>query len=279
MSFDEILTAKRDGWRERTDMAPFVLRGSLWKNPPGSAFKQILRVTACALVFVWAQGPALAQHVGGHPAGGARPGGAGGGRMGVPPRAPIGRSPVVSGPRFVGRGARGFGFRQGPIRVFRQRVFFGRPFFRFGLGLGFNSLWWPNCGPSLGWAWGWGFDCYPTTFYGYSFENSLIFQPYETYVYVPAERDLVRLYLKDGAVYGVTDYWIVDGRLHFRMVEDDPTRPSEHVVPYDQLDVQKTTYVNSRRGFRMVARDEPWQQYLKDHPDTTPPDLVPPQNN
>jgi hypothetical protein len=29
----------------------------------------------------------------------------------------------------------------------------------------------------------------------------------------------------------------------------------------------------------MVLRDEPWQQYLKDHPDLTPPDLRPPQKN
>jgi len=34
-----------------------------------------------------------------------------------------------------------------------------------------------------------------------------------------------------------------------------------------------------RRGFRMVLRDEPWQQYLKDHPELTPPDLLPPQKN
>jgi len=34
-----------------------------------------------------------------------------------------------------------------------------------------------------------------------------------------------------------------------------------------------------RRGFRLVFRDEPWQQYLKDHPDLTPPDLAPPQKN
>jgi hypothetical protein len=34
-----------------------------------------------------------------------------------------------------------------------------------------------------------------------------------------------------------------------------------------------------RRGFRMAFRDEPWQQYLKDHPDLTPPDLAPPQKD
>jgi hypothetical protein len=258
-------------------MAHFVLRRSILKNLPGSILKKILLAAACAAASLCVQNLALAQHPGGHPAGGGRPIGGGhfGGapRVAFPSQAPIGRTRVFTGGRFVGVGPRGFGFRQG------QRVFFGRPFFRFRTGFGFNTLWWPNCSESLGWAWGWGFNCYPTSFYGFGLENNVIFQPYETSLYVPAERDLVALYLKDGTVYGVTDYWIVDGQLHFSMAGNDPTKPAEHVIPFDQLDVQKTTYVNSRRGFRMVARDEPWQQYLKDHPDLTPPDLMPPQNN
>jgi hypothetical protein len=264
-------------------MAHFVLRRSILKNLPGLIRKNVLLVAACTLASAWFQPPAIAQHVGGHPVGAGRPVGGGhvggGPRVSVPAQAPIGRPRFGAGPRLAGVGPRGFGFRQGPIRVFPQRVFFGRPFFRFGFGLGFNTLWWPNCAPSLGWAWGWGFNCYPTSFYGFGFENNVFFQPYETYLYVPEGRDLVALYLKNGNVFGVTDYWIVDGQLHFSMVSDDPTKPAEHIIPYDQLDVQKTIYVNSRRGFRMVARDEPWQQYLKDHPDLTPPDLMPPQNN
>ena len=173
------------------------------------------------------------------------------------------------------------------MHVFRRRQFFGAPFFRFGVGLGFNSLWWPTCGPSLGW----GFDCYPTPFYGYGFggygfggygfENYATPQTYEypAYLYGGDERDLIWLYLKDGTVYGVTDYWLVNGQMHFSMVEDDPTKQAEHEFPYDELDVQKTIYVNTHRGFRIVFRDEPWQQYLKDHPDLTPPDVPPPQKN
>jgi hypothetical protein len=194
-------------------------------------------------------------------------------------------------------GARGgFGFRQGPIHFFRSRVFFGAPFFRpgvgfrFGLGLKVNSLWWPTCGPSLGWAWGAGFECYPFPFYGYpygpygyggyGFGNYLVPQMYENpvYGYGGDDRDLIWLYRKDGAAYRVTDYWLVNGQMHFKMLEDDPTKPAERAIPYDDLDVQKTIYVNSHRGFRIVFRDEPWQQYLKDHPDATPPDVPPPQN-
>jgi len=279
--------------RSRSYMVRFVICGLSLTNLTGSIFKRILIVATCLLACVSAQPSARAQHpvqpgVGGHP-----------GRMGAPSAPRIGRPPVFRGPRGVGPhftgvghlGTRsGFGFRQGPIGVFGHRRFFGAPFFRpgvglrFGLGLKVNSLWWPACGPSLGWAWGAGFDCYPFPFYGYGygaygFENYLTPQMYEApvYVYGGDERDQIWLYMKDGTVYGVTDYWLVNGQMHFSMIEDDPTKAAEHAIPYDDLDVQKTIYVNSHRGFRIVFRDEPWQQYLKDHPDTAPPDVPPPQ--
>jgi hypothetical protein len=156
-------------------------------------------------------------------------------------------------------------------------VFFGVPFFRSGLGLGFNPAWWPTCGAS----WGWGFNCYPLPFYTYGFDNRLTPQAYETpvYSYGREEHELVWLYLKNGTVYRVTDYWFVNGQAHFTMIEDDPTKPIEHVIPFDELDMQKTTYINTHRGFRIVYRDAPWQQYLRDHPDVTPTDMPPPQNN
>lgn len=273
------------------DLIPTNLTGSIPTNLTGSILKKILTVAACVLAF--AQSPALAQRVGGHPGAGGRFGG--GVRMSAPPRAPISQPRVFvpsrgAGPRGVGphpvglghlAGRGGFGFRQGPIRVFRGGAFFGTPFFRFGRGWGFNSIWWPTCGPSLGWAWGWGYDCSPVPYYGYGFQNYVIPQIYESpvYVYGGEERDLIWLYLKDGSAYGVTDYWLVNGQMHFSMVEDDPTKPTEHVIPYDELDMPKTTYVNTRRGFRIVFRDEPWQQYLKDHPDLTPPEVPPPQGN
>jgi len=280
---------------------PANLTGSTPTKLAGSIFKKILSLSAWLLALAlvqsaFAQGPRGGGHVGGG-------GHAGGGvRMGVPVRGPISPPRVGPGPRGVGvrgvgphmgprfagghAGRVGFGFRQDPIRVFRRRVFFGAPFFRFGVGLGFNSLWWPTCGPSLGWAWGGGFKCYTIPYYGYSFggygfENYVTPQIYESpeYVYGGEERDLVWLYLKDGTTYSVTDYWLVDGQMHFRMIEDDPTKPAEHMIPYDELDVQKTIYVNSHRGFRIVFRDEPWQQYLKDHPDLTPTDVPPPQRD
>ena len=91
------------------------------------------------------------------------------------------------------------------------------------------------------------------------------------------ERSLVWLYRKDGSVYGVTDYWFVNGEVHYSMFEEGALKAAEHAFPYDELDVQKTIDMNTQRGFRVVFRDEPWQQYLKDHPDLTPPDVPPAQ--
>jgi hypothetical protein len=293
------------GCGERNYMARFILT-----NLTASILKKILIIAGCVLAFAWAQTAALAQRPVVHTGGGGHPGG--GARMGAPlsaprPRVfvppgvgPRGVGPRGAGPRLAdvghlgtrgGFGPRGFGFQQGPIHFFRSRVFFGAPFFRpelrlqFGVGLKINSLWWPTCGPSLGWAWGAGFECYPFPFYGYNygpygFGTNLIPQMYESPVYVyGGGRDLIWLYLKDGTAYSVTDYWLVNGQMHFSMIEDDPTKPAEHAIPYDDLDVQKTIYVNTHRGFRIVFRDEPWQQYLKDHPDATPPDVPPPQKN
>jgi hypothetical protein len=254
-------------------MTRFLLRDSI--------LRRILIVAASLLASAWVQTAALAQHgghIGGHLNSGTRMSTP---NVFAPPAShtTISRPRVFAGPHLAGVGPRSFPFRQRPINSFRHRLFFGAPL--FGFRLGFNSLWWPTCGPSWGWAWGCGFDCYSLPFYGYGFENYVTLPTYgnPVYLYGGEERDLIWLYLKDGTVHGVTDYWLVNGQMHFSMVEDDPTKPAEHVIPYDELDVQKTTYVNTRRGFRIVLRDEPWQQYLKDHPDLTPPELPPPQKN
>jgi hypothetical protein len=244
-------------------MTRFSLRDSILKK---------FLIVASLLVFVWVPTPALAQH-GGHVGGGHFNGGA---RMGVPHVfAPPASHRTISRP--VGFGTGRFLFRRRPIFVFGNPVFFGAPFFRFGAR--FNSVWWPTCGP----FWTWGFGCNNSAFYGYGSEDYVTPQPYESPVYLYGYggegRALVGLYLKDGTAYGVLDYWFVNGDIHFTLVEDGDDRAVEHVIPFDELDLQRTIDVNTRRGFRMVMRDEPWQQYLKDHPDLTPPDLRPPQKD
>jgi len=147
-------------------------------------------------------------------------------------------------------------------------------FYRYGFGLGFNSLWWPTCGP----FWDWGFNCFGLPFYGY--ESYVLPQAYEypVYQYSGEGRELPQLYLKDGTVYSVIDYWLVDGQIHFTMLDEGGTKSVEHVTGLDQLDLQKTIDVATQRGFRFMLRDEPVEQYLRDHPDPTPPVAPLPKN-
>lgn len=174
-------------------------------------------------------------------------------------------------------------------------VIFGQPPFYFGPGAGFNALWWQGCGPFSLWYW----TCNTAPFYGYGFGNYLSGssspyenyepQPYEVpayqplYLYSGGPRELVELYLKDGTVYDVTDYWLVNGELHFTTTEGD--KSVEHSIPFDDLDLQKTVDVNTQRGFHFMLRNEPIEQYIQDHPDAgssmspTAPSLGVPQTS
>ena len=98
-------------------------------------------------------------------------------------------------------------------------------------------------------------------------------QVYEPPVYVYGEErpDLPQIYLKDGTILNVTDYWLVDDQLHFMMIEENGTTAMEHVIPFDALDLQTTVDANTRRGFRFMLRNEPVERYLRDHPDGPPP--------
>jgi hypothetical protein len=237
----------------------------------------ILIVAVPLLISVALPSPALAQHP--HPGAPVH--------TGVAPRAPSARMParastspprVFPGPHPVGVGSRGIRFRQRPITIFRPRLFLGAPFVRSRFF--FNSPWSGNCAPYLGW----GIDCYPSQLYGYGygFENYVTVPAYESpvyeYEYGGENRDLIFLYRKDGTVYSVTDYWFANGDLHLMMLQDGRESLVEHVIPSGELDLKKTIEDNTARGFRIVQRDEPWQQYQKDHPDLTPPPLQPPQN-
>jgi hypothetical protein len=82
----------------------------------------------------------------------------------------------------------------------------------------------------------------------------------------------VQLYLKDGTIYNVTDYWLVNGELHFTKLEENGSKMVEHTIDFGELDLQKTIDVNTQRGFRFVLRNEPLEQYLRDHPFTGSPD-------
>jgi hypothetical protein len=159
-------------------------------------------------------------------------------------------------------------------------IFISPIFPPFGFGFGFNSFWPSFCGPALFWNFGCGVGPgygYGLGFYGpyagpsYPYESEP--EPYAgpvnpapLYVYGGAQRDLVELFMKDGTVYDVLDYWVVDNQLHFT-TNDGGDAPTEHVVSIDDLDMQKTIDVNTQRGFNFMLRNEPIEQYLQDHPD------------
>jgi hypothetical protein len=124
-------------------------------------------------------------------------------------------------------------------------------FYSYRLGSGLQGIWWPGCGLVVVQQ----YDCMAMP----------VFVP----VYVYGEQNFERpmLAMKDGSVYSVTDYWLVNGQLHFITVEENGTKSVEHVADYDELDTQKTVDLDTRRGFRFVLRNEPIEQYLKDHPE------------
>src|SRR5215472_6137081 len=282
--------------------------------------RKIFISTICLIAAACLQAPvALAQHGGGHGGfgGGHVGGGHVGGWHSSAPRASH-SAKGGSGPRGSAFGARGpviaarpvtsnsSSFRLHPIPrptptpqpIFFVPVYFGAPFF---LG-GFNS--WCACGPF------WAAGCFYSPFYGYGYgfggyyggfssgwggyaglsAGSNVYYssnaseqgttPAQSYVYPSERRDLVELFFKDGTVYDVTDYWVVEGEIHFLTVDESGQKTIEHVLPFDTLDLQTTVDDNTSRGFKFQLRNESMEQYFRDHPDSVPKGVDPnaPQN-
>ena len=74
-----------------------------------------------------------------------------------------------------------------------------------------------------------------------------------------------QLVFKDGTTYTVTDYWRIDDQLHFITTEEGGTKSVPHIVPFGQLDMQRTIDADEARGFRFVERNEPIEQWLDHH--------------
>jgi hypothetical protein len=229
--------------------------------------RKILIVAVCALACAWFQTPlALAQHVG-------HPGGGGQFRTGGHIAPPHAVSPPASRAMFLRPSG---GFPDRPFLIFRRPFFNPAPF--LWSWQAFNSSWWLYCGPIWGWYTGCGdfLSSAPTTEH-YLAPPLTYASP--VYIYSLYGQPLVQICMKDGTVYNVNDYWFVDDQIHFTMLDESGRKSVEQVIAFDDLDVQKTVDVNSRRGFRVVMRSEPIEQYLRDHPDLTPPLLEPPQKN
>ena len=189
-----------------------------------------------------------------------------------------------------------------PQPIFFAPVFFNAPFFFWG---GFSyGYGWPSCGPFWGPGcyspfYGYGYGGYGYGGFGYNgwgyngwWNNGVAdwgssspaygaggqsngqagAQTYvnPSYPTWPGARDLVELFFKDGTVYAVTDYWLVNGQLHYLTLDARGVKATENVVPFDALDLQTTVDVNTERGFKFQLRSESMEQYFRNHPEVVP---------
>lgn len=160
-----------------------------------------------------------------------------------------------------------------PVPIFPGRFgFWGSPFWGIWPGWGLTPDVWPGCG----WSANWNAGCAVGPFYD---ANAGIFSPYSLApgnppsqaviqnlpIYYSGEggSQSVELFLKDGTVHRVTDYWVEGGVLHFKTAEENFTKVVEHTIGFDQLDLQQTIDVNTERGYRFVLRNAPLEEYLK----------------
>lgn len=186
----------------------------------------------------------------------------------TPPRYPVIPSAGILGASTIHPPIRPVHPRPPLVLIYSPTFLVGTPFWQS------NPCWWGAC--DLLWPWTAGYTSFaspgPTTY---------VTQVNETpvYVYGQQREDTPELYLKDGTILNVTDYWLVDDQLHFKVVEAPGAKPVEQSIPFDALDLQKSVDADTAMGFRFVLRNEPVEQYLRDHPDgSPPPPVIPPQH-
>jgi hypothetical protein len=62
------------------------------------------------------------------------------------------------------------------------------------------------------------------------------------------ERPVTLLQLRDGSMYGLTDYWVKDGELHYTT-----TYGGQNSLPFERIDFEKTVQLNADRGVPFVS--------------------------
>jgi len=67
-----------------------------------------------------------------------------------------------------------------------------------------------------------------------------------------ASPPLTLLQLKDGSMYGLTDYWLEDGKLHYFT-----SYGGENSLPIERIDLDRTVQLNWERGVEFVLRPKP----------------------
>jgi hypothetical protein len=203
--------------------------------------------------------------------------------VGAPPHVPRfpPRQPVFFFPFF------GFGGCFGPY-LFGCGGFFGGGFFGLGYGYGYCDPYW-GC-PGYGYYNGgyYGNQIYnDSTNGGYENAPSNEFNP-SRYAYPPeaplntgggsSSDTSVVLFLKDGTVYAITDYWVADDKLHYVT-----NYGGENAIDLGTIDMQRTVDVNAKRGITITLRPAPQTQAPPDaptepYPPAPPPDAPPPAN-
>jgi hypothetical protein len=172
-----------------------------------------------------------------------------------------------------------------PPRVFipqPRRRFFGNNFFfvdggcigGFFPGFCGSALWWgsgyawgPGCDPVLGCA-GYGYrndvtdvsenmqvqsDAAPTQEYGpFRWQDSPAADSgVELRDLQVASKSAATIYLKDGSSYGVTDYWLTGGDLHYTT-----NYGGENSIPAERLDLQRTVDENAAGGVSFILSNQ-----------------------
>ena len=158
---------------------------------------------------------------------------------------------------------------------------FGWPWLGFGFGFG-DPFWfdpWWGAGPAYGYAYAYpnsGVYTYPDSGYYPPDDNSNA-QPQEDSPYSRGDQSStngiwvtpngpspssaqnsgsltvpVLIYLKSGAVYTVRDYWMIDGELHFIMVNG-----VQNSVELGQVDLPRTNTENAKSGVKFIYKSEP----------------------
>ena len=191
--------------------------------------------------------------------------------VGAPPHVPPFRHrPIFFGPGF-GPGF-GFGGCFGPFFFGCGGGFFGGGFgFGFGLGYGYGY-----CDPFWGCPAGLYGSYYNGGYYGNQIYNATTDESSVSNEFNPSRYwgpsappeetgggggsasssdSEVVLFLKDGTVYAITDYWIADNKLHYVT-----NYGGENSIPLEQLDIQRTVDVNAKRGVNITLRPTPAPQ-------------------
>jgi hypothetical protein len=153
----------------------------------------------------------------------------------------------------------------------------------WGLGFGWPGLYWNDP-----WLWGWpgyGYYGYPSGYiYGDPYAGNYNYSnPAPTEDYPDADSGAppayqgwdqgssqgssqssaqtagaanttvpVLLYMKDGSVYSVRDYWVAGGQIHYVLLSG-----AESAIDMEQLDVQRTVDENAKSGVQFTLKPSP----------------------